>query len=597
MRGARKRGVVPVYISTSWFLFSLAISIQSAFGLIGLNVEAHDLALGCLLAWLPVLILCSIVDRNPVYTDDIRNKLNYLVDRVRLSLKNDTVRSMYLETIHNRDYQASMREWVEKISRQCDYMNDFFIDFAGQGRQRWHYGCSHPITHDIERAFIAREGRDWLRHEEEARTLLVLGDVRGGLDLFDNRELWQISGAIFVVGGTILGASVLSYFTPTVGLGCRTFGYLLFWIIACVLLCAEIGCWWVFDARKERLDELVERTINRRPAINSRWEGFYTGLAHATTIVSQWSHAVAESIHRFVTNLIPDTLRDAYKKWYKRHIRPVNVKWQDLNARTKLEYVIFKPAEAFNTIWLIYIVLAQTFGAYQTCDCMTSHYGGKDYLDFTQYDTTNSKWVKYSWTGGASTSILIMSGAMLYVVIQWLLQSHLATVNSTKAARGLRRTRRFRWLITLYRLAVNKILGWLENAFVRLSITKASTAPSLLWTVHETCEKQHHTHRNGRPNSQEGQELTTMLRLGVQDPDGRQLLPSQETQASRDRSPGTPSSHSSYGPPSPATPTLSPRAQDRSPRMVQRSTYDRRPSNENLGFPTTYQSSRYGRNE
>ncbi len=29
LREARKRGVVPVFISTLWFLFSLAISIQS----------------------------------------------------------------------------------------------------------------------------------------------------------------------------------------------------------------------------------------------------------------------------------------------------------------------------------------------------------------------------------------------------------------------------------------------------------------------------------------------------------------------------------------------------------------------------------------
>lgn len=40
MREGRKRGVVPVFISTMWFLFSLAISIQSAFGLLG-SVRCH----------------------------------------------------------------------------------------------------------------------------------------------------------------------------------------------------------------------------------------------------------------------------------------------------------------------------------------------------------------------------------------------------------------------------------------------------------------------------------------------------------------------------------------------------------------------------
>jgi len=42
MRDGRKRGVVPVFISTLWFLFALALSIQSAFGFIGVNAQAHD---------------------------------------------------------------------------------------------------------------------------------------------------------------------------------------------------------------------------------------------------------------------------------------------------------------------------------------------------------------------------------------------------------------------------------------------------------------------------------------------------------------------------------------------------------------------------
>lgn len=45
LREGRKRGVVPVLASFGWFLFALAISIQSAFGYIGQNVTAHDLAM------------------------------------------------------------------------------------------------------------------------------------------------------------------------------------------------------------------------------------------------------------------------------------------------------------------------------------------------------------------------------------------------------------------------------------------------------------------------------------------------------------------------------------------------------------------------
>lgn len=52
MRAFRKKGVIPVFVSTLWFLLSLAISIDSAFGDRGTNEAAHDLALGLLRTYL-----------------------------------------------------------------------------------------------------------------------------------------------------------------------------------------------------------------------------------------------------------------------------------------------------------------------------------------------------------------------------------------------------------------------------------------------------------------------------------------------------------------------------------------------------------------
>ena len=206
--------MVSVFISTAWFLAALAMSIVDAFGALGSNATAHDLALGCLLAWLPVLILCSIVDRNPVATEEIRHKLNKLVDRVRESLVERTVREKYIATIRPRHEAAQVQIWIEQVSQSCWAMENFFVKFAGQGRVRWHYGCSHPIIRDIERAYIARVGRNWLASEQKARTALARGDIAGGLDWWDYRELWQILGAVLIVGGTTLGAFVLSYYQP-----------------------------------------------------------------------------------------------------------------------------------------------------------------------------------------------------------------------------------------------------------------------------------------------------------------------------------------------------------------------------------------------
>ncbi|KAK5252952.1 hypothetical protein LTR16_005292, partial [Cryomyces antarcticus] len=271
LRGRRKRGAVPVYISTMWFLFSLGISIQSAFGYVGENATAHDLALGLMLAWMPVLILCSIVDRNPVAADDIRRKLNKLVDKVRASLVDDSIREDFINTFEHRPEGDAMKHWVTDIRNQCENMESFFVAFAGQGRVRYHHGVAHPILSDIESIYIAKHGRDWLRNEREARYNLVLGMPSDeGLLWFDFRELWQIASAVLIVGCTCLGAFILSYFTPTVGLGCRSFGYTVFASISFGLLICEGFVWWL--ASNARTPHGIAR-IRTRMVSNTAYQG------------------------------------------------------------------------------------------------------------------------------------------------------------------------------------------------------------------------------------------------------------------------------------------------------------------------------------
>lgn len=46
LREGRRRGIVPIYVSLLWFCSSLAITIVNAFGKVGENYQAHDLAMG-----------------------------------------------------------------------------------------------------------------------------------------------------------------------------------------------------------------------------------------------------------------------------------------------------------------------------------------------------------------------------------------------------------------------------------------------------------------------------------------------------------------------------------------------------------------------
>lgn len=208
IRQSRKKGVVPVFISLMWFLFSLAISIQAAFGQIGQNSTAHSLAMGCLLGWVPVLIMTSIVDRNPVSAVSVRLELNSLLDDVRLALLNPDRRNTYM-AVTGRTQEDF--DWTNALNNEDYFHQDFFTQFAGQGRVRWHYGVAHPILASIESSFMADYGRDWLRDPEHARTAMVLGpDELQGLRWFDFRMMWQIISAVCIVCGTVGGAFVLS---------------------------------------------------------------------------------------------------------------------------------------------------------------------------------------------------------------------------------------------------------------------------------------------------------------------------------------------------------------------------------------------------
>ncbi|EKG16653.1 hypothetical protein MPH_06107 [Macrophomina phaseolina MS6] len=402
-RAARRRGTVPVFVSTGWFLFSLGISIQSSFGQMGENATAHDLALGLLLAWLPVLILCSIVDRNPVAAEDVRKKLNKLIDTVCQALQDEQIRKEYVKAFKGQAEYMRMEAWLRQISRQSEYMQNFFVDFAGQGRVRWHYGAAHPILSDIEKSYVTAHGRGWLANEAEARTNLVLGTVDEGLLWFDFRELWQIASGVLIVGGTCFGAFILSYYTPTVGLGCRSGGYVIFCIISFALLAFELLVWWIGSPVRPEQPHWARRSISRiqtRTTVirveERAQDAFRRAKARARRFMDAIKSLYARVFLRVLSILpIPARLRRATNSSLSQ--RRHSCKSWTLQQWT--ENCFFRPLEFLNFTWLLYIVLAQTFGSYRTCNCMTStwgHAGG--YMDFQQSDQTTSPWVRYYCT-------------------------------------------------------------------------------------------------------------------------------------------------------------------------------------------------------
>ncbi|KAK3671667.1 hypothetical protein LTR78_008400 [Recurvomyces mirabilis] len=484
LRETRRKGVVPVFVSTMWFLFALAISIQSSFGLLGQDAVAHDLALGLLLSWLPIVILCSIVDRNPVSADDIRKKLNRLVDHVRQSLMDEDICRRFVLTIDDVKQRKQMRHDIAKLSLACGSMKgaQFFEKFAGQGRQKWHYGAAHGILCDIEDAYIAESGRHWLRDEKRARTYLVLGDIRGGLDWLDYRELQQVVVAVVCVEATTFGAWIVSYFTPTVGLGCRSFGYTVFGTIAFGLLVIEIGLWWWWDAQKNELKQLGRRATSVG-LDGTRLAGPRAAVRRAWVAGLEWT---CVGFMQFARAILPrPAVVKMVDRWHALAARltALGARLTALTPQQRWDRLFFKPVELTNTAWLTYRMLAQTFGSDNTCECMSSIYaGGGGYIDLSQWSVvSNGQYVRYYWATGTTISVMITGLAMSYIVLEWCLQSHLSTANAHDAAIGLRRVRRFRQYTYPMRwvwYVIDDITHSIENVLVKLCKTLGILSPT-----------------------------------------------------------------------------------------------------------------------
>jgi hypothetical protein len=118
-----------------------------------------------------------------VASDDIKLKINKLIDLVCTSLEDPETRAKFIASFSDMPEAEYMGQWVDQISEYAHLIKgDFFAGFAGQARARFHFGAAHAILIDIEKSYVAEYGRGWLSHDEpSARARLVLGRVREGL--------------------------------------------------------------------------------------------------------------------------------------------------------------------------------------------------------------------------------------------------------------------------------------------------------------------------------------------------------------------------------------------------------------------------------
>lgn len=227
--------------------------------------------------------------------------------------------------------------------------------------------------------------------------------------------------------------------------------------------------WWIVDAKKNRIDtvfELIRRNSHADPQTGDRMA--------AVSSMRRSLYAQIASLHDRASRL------------------------SSASTLPNLDVMLFKPIELLNTGWLLYITLAQTFGAYRTCECITTSWGRKNYLDLTQIDMTPSTLIRMHWITGTALSVSAMGLALGYVVVQWCLQSHLSTRDLEEAATGLRRARTFRMLmsplVVTVRYFLNGCHGLVSNgitmilSLLRVEIKRSNEQrrTTLRWSKHVT---------------------------------------------------------------------------------------------------------------
>ena len=83
-----------------------------------------------------------------------------------------------------------------------------------------------------------------------------------------------------------------------------------------------------------------------------------TSISAQTRLKSTWKHFYSQSRSGMPMRA---RLASSARSW-----------WSQLSSREAMKNFVIRPGEAFNTVWLVYMITAQTFGAYQKCDCMAS---------------------------------------------------------------------------------------------------------------------------------------------------------------------------------------------------------------------------------
>ncbi|KAH6869418.1 hypothetical protein B0T10DRAFT_533871 [Thelonectria olida] len=205
LRMLRRRGVYPTFLSIFLFFIAYAVSLVLAFA-------AHSVAFGILISWFPLLVLFSVLDRNPVSADRSQRLISRWMQWVDSPNRPE-----------HPNWWSQMREdasWKERGAQQTSF-DRYISDFVGQGRQIGYDGLPYAVLISVY------DNPGVNRRMRPLRTIIDQSIRR--LNGHRPGSWWVLSVISLALVWLEIGmAFMISYNIPTVGIGCRSASYLVY---------------------------------------------------------------------------------------------------------------------------------------------------------------------------------------------------------------------------------------------------------------------------------------------------------------------------------------------------------------------------------
>ncbi|EWC46764.1 hypothetical protein DRE_04009 [Drechslerella stenobrocha 248] len=306
---------------------------------------------------------------------------------------------------NDHDNKPEFAKMFDTLVSACHGTGDvinIFGDGKGQGRGRWHYGIGQTIMSRIEDEFIETWTKgnpiDWEALRKSSPA------PQRNIEFSHWRIIEPLLSAFIIVSGISSGSFILAYFTPPVGFAWRSAAYLTCLCIAVVIFLIDIT-----------LFKVVRHS-------------FMT----ATTKVG--------TTHGPIYNFC-----------------------KSVNFRRTAHFTLIG-LEILNTLTLILLVVAMAAGLFNFCAGIAVNRGGPGggvvILNNREFHSKYFDVASY-YTLGILPGMILMIVATLYLIEQWFTQSFLWATKEQAGMVGLKRSRRWKWVVTLGgALEVGETIRW-----------------------------------------------------------------------------------------------------------------------------------------